>query len=692
MDSSFLDTTLLSDPVLPTELKPSVLRPVAYRILSKKHGLNIQSDALDALAKFIGHHYGAHWRQNQKTTLMIDAVGRLWKQQSRGGFVNGAGVNEIINEILENEKRAKVKASNNEKSMILDPDSSMVVDEEGDISMDTSLALNFQVKTESVVDWMQYFTSVELNHYTGFKYDKRNKKFEYTPTATNIAVPSGKLVLPRINNFVDHFINKLYILRDRTMRNEYYSKSSDDQFKSYDKSVAPKTFTYIKNLLGRNDQRFALFGMITLNNLGIWQLQDDTDKIELVLDQCIFPQDSYFFEGNFLIVDGFHSVANKFHVLSVNHPPCEQRPQTKQIFGNTDCQWPFNKNGTSVESFRGLLKNELQNHPDHKIVFLGGDLFLDNSMTLNLFKKTLDKLEEEIKVYQTAKEVAEETGTEFESGGVPIGIVLIGSFFSKSITVTEGSSTNHLTNSNLYKSSFDNLALIMESYPNICEKCKLFIVPGEKDPWMSMVTKDSNAIWPKIKIPQLFTTRLRRVVKHLEFVSNPSRINYLGHEIAIVKDDLGSRLRRNDLTYLSKLTDEEIKRAMKNYPNSQLTQFSQFQTATQDDPNSLEIDKLILDESPEDFESKKIVKTILDQGDLSPFVNKIRPISPNYWNAMNLTPLPHFILLSDKTSPTFIRNYKGCEFSNVGNFLVNGHANYIEYYPDSKRSKHQRLY
>lgn len=690
MDSSFLDTTLLSDPVLPTELKPSVLRPVAYRILSKKHGLNIQSDALESLAKFIGHHYGAHWRQNQKTTLMLDAVGRLWKQQSRGMFVNGAGVDEIIGEILENEKRARVKVNNQERSLVLDPDSSMIIDEDGDLSMDTSLALNFQVKPESVVDWMQYFRNVELNHYPGFKYDKRNKRLEYT---ANSSSESGKLLLPRINNFVDHFINKLYLLRDRTMRNEYYLKSSDDQFKSYDKSIAPKSFTFIKNLLGRNDQRFALFGMITLNSMGIWQLQDDTDKIELILDQCIFPQDSYFVEGNFLIVDGFHSAANKFHVLSVNHPPCEQRAQTKQIFGNTDCQWPFNKNGTSVESFRGLLKSELQNHPDHKIVFIGGDLFLDDSNTLNLLKKTLDKLEEEIKVYQIAKDVAEETGTDFESSGVPIGIVLIGSFSSKSITITEGSSTNHLTNSNLYKSSFDNLALVMESYPNICEKCKLFIVPGDKDPWMSMVTKDSNSIWPKIKIPQLFTNRLRRVVKHLEFISNPSRINYLGHEIAIVKDDLGGRFRRNDLTYLCKLSEEEIDKAMKNYPNSQLTQFSQFQTSSQtENPNSLEIDKLVLDESAQDFESKKIVKTILDQGDLSPFVNKIRPISSNYWNAMNLTPLPHFILLSDKTSPAFIRNYKGCEFANVGNFLVNGHANYIEYYPNSKRSKHQKLY
>lgn len=686
MDSSFLDSTLLSEPVLPTTLKPTALRPVAYRVLSKKHGLNIQSDALDSLAKFIGHHYGAHWRQNQKTTLLLDAVGRLWKQQSRGLFVNGAGVDEIISEIVENEKRARSKVTGEDRSMVLDPDSSLVVDEDGDISMDTSMASTFNVKAESVVDWLQYFKSVDLNHYCGFSYDRKNKRLAHTQST----IPTGKLALPKINNFVDHFIGKLHLLRDRTLRNEYYAKAAGDQFTSYDKAVSPRTFTYIKNLLGRNDQRFALFGMLTLNSMGLWQLQDDTDKIELVLDQCIFPSDAYFVEGNYLIVDGFHSATNKFHVLSVNHPPCEQRAVTKQFFGNVDCQWPFTKNGTSVESFRSLLKSELHSNPDHKIVFLGGDLFLNDTTIMSLLKKTLEKLEEEITIYRRARETAQETGTEFESSGVPIGLVLIGSFYSKSLAVTEGSSTSHVTNSNLYKSAFDNLAMILESYPNVCTQCKLFIVPGDKDPWMSMVTKDANSIWPKVSIPQLFATRLRRVVKNIEFVSNPNRINYLSHEMAVVRDDLGARFRRNDITYLCKLTEEEVQKAVANYPNSQLTQFSQFNVSN--NVNTLEIDKLVREESAADMESKKIVKTILDQGDLSPFVSRIRPISPNYWNAMNITPLPHLVILADNTTPTFVRNYKGCEFANVGAFLAHGHANYIEYYPHSKRAKHQKLY
>lgn len=707
MDSSFMDSTLYSEPVLPTELSPKTVRPVAYRILSKKHGLIIQSDALEAIANFIGTHYGAGWKQNHRTAVCLDTVGNMWKQQSRGMYLTGPTVEEILSEIVQNEKRAKANTSHTEHN---DMDSSMVVDEDGDVSMDTSIVSQFNLKyqsnshhhteLENGVDWMAYFKSVDLNHYSGFEYQRQAKSYIYTGSNST---PNGKLVLPRINNFAEHFLTKFFMLRDRTLRNHWYSQS--DEYSSYDKTVAPKSFTFIKNLLGRNDQRFAIFGMLTKNSMGLWQLQDNTDMIQLVMDKCLFPKDSYFVEGNFVIVDGIRSTTNKFHAIYITHPPCEDRTITKKVYGDINIQWPFNKNGVCIESFRNVIKNELNEHPQHKIVFLGGDLFLNDLKVVELLNKTLNKLEEEINIYDTLKSRFENKLAGSQSGAandddtfvtssVPIGLVLTGSFYDKPLTVTQGSSMKTMTNTEIYKQTFDKLALIMEKYPKICKKCKVFIVPGDNDPWMSMAIKDSNSIWPKTRIPSSFTTKLQRIVTNLEFVSNPSRINYLGHEIAVLRDDLGSRFRRNDLSYLSQLTEEEDIQATQQHQQTQLEQnHSQLPDDEEKQP-ILEIDKLTLDDSPEDFESKKLVKTILDQGDLSPFGSKVRPLQTNYWNAMNLTPLPHFVLLSDKTSPTFIKNYKGCEFANVGPFIniTTQHASYVEYYPSSKRAKHLTLY
>ena len=68
--------------VLPILLPPQLLRPHAVRILTKKHGLNVQTSALQALASFIGRHCGTGWREEGLAEQVLEEVARMWKRQS----------------------------------------------------------------------------------------------------------------------------------------------------------------------------------------------------------------------------------------------------------------------------------------------------------------------------------------------------------------------------------------------------------------------------------------------------------------------------------------------------------------------------------------------------------------------------------------------------------------------------------
>ena len=77
--------------VLPILLPPAILRPHAVRILTKKHGLNVQTSALQALANFIGRHCGTGWREEGLGEQVLEEVARMWKRQSGDVIVKDEG-------------------------------------------------------------------------------------------------------------------------------------------------------------------------------------------------------------------------------------------------------------------------------------------------------------------------------------------------------------------------------------------------------------------------------------------------------------------------------------------------------------------------------------------------------------------------------------------------------------------------
>lgn len=72
---------------LAAEISPSALRPLAFRIFTKKHNLTLKSDALTLLCAFIGRRCGSDWRDSGSGEKLLDETARSWKRSSGPGAI-----------------------------------------------------------------------------------------------------------------------------------------------------------------------------------------------------------------------------------------------------------------------------------------------------------------------------------------------------------------------------------------------------------------------------------------------------------------------------------------------------------------------------------------------------------------------------------------------------------------------------
>ena len=73
--------------ILAVEISPSALRPLAFRIFTKKHNLTLKSDALTLLCTFIGRRCGSDWRDSGSGEKLLDEIARTWKRNAGAGGI-----------------------------------------------------------------------------------------------------------------------------------------------------------------------------------------------------------------------------------------------------------------------------------------------------------------------------------------------------------------------------------------------------------------------------------------------------------------------------------------------------------------------------------------------------------------------------------------------------------------------------
>jgi len=137
------------------------------------------------------------------------------------------------------------------------------------------------------------------------------------------------------------------------------------------------------------------------------------------------------------------------------------------------------------------------------------------------------------------------------------------------------------------------------------------------------------------------------------------------HDIAIFRDDVSGRLRRGAVS--TKPDTDEPDVAMSENPATNadpLTSEQGPEYAQQAGTNSSSPSPVLM--------ARKLVKTILDQGTLSPFPLSLRPVLWDYASSLQLYPLPTAAILADAEAAPFSITYEGCHVMNPGKLVPEG--------------------
>lgn len=668
---------------LPVKLQPSNIRPIVYRILSKKHSLNIKTDALEVLTEVISNKFGVDWR-GPVCQKFLEAIAKTWKLQDRGLFVDGAGLKQIVKELNQIESRQSSPTSS-----IIASRSDTIVDLDlngGEIEEDLSL------------NWEDFFKVVNPDDQMNFTFDKTRRQF--------LLIRNGSRFQAHLEAQVHYFSNRYNLISDRLSRNESFHKTSISSIASINQSMLrgkmSNEITLISNVLGRDGSRFILFGFMTKNYQDKFILEDSSGCIELNLQQAIKQEGSFYCPGMFIIVEGIYSstggnrsseslIGGCFHVSTMSHPPAERRDQSIENYGNIDFLGIQTSIGVSLRNIvethalkipkplkrkLGVLEKSLLGH---KLIFMGSDCFLDDFKTLEAIKKFFIQLEQRIDVAQTDLNVD-------DGGGLaPLAVIMVGSFISKPLSTSSLLSASSTSNAETYKELFNQLASILgTNCPNLIRRAKLVLIPGLNDPWQSEYSFGGSQmnVFPQKSIPTLFASRLERLLPrgNLIFGWNPTRISYLSQEMVIMKDDIFNKCKRNDIVLPHDIKMEQERTKRQNMPLEEMVKEVSLNSTT---PHI----------SPKVRESRKLVKTLLDQGTLQPFLKNLKVVNASYDYALRIEPLPTTIILHDANFEFFEVTYNGCKVINVPRLIgTTRYLNYVEYTPSRKKFHYAKIF
>lgn len=237
---------------------------------------------------------------------------------------------------------------------------------------------------------------------------------------------------------------------------------------------------------------------------------------------------------------------------------------------------------------------------------------------------------------------------------IPLSFLILGPFTSlAAMTMVK-------TNSVEYKELFNSLASVLSQFPILLANCTFVFTPGDNDAWASSFSAGAAGVLPLDPVPKMFTSRVakafaaansearregggkERVDGEAVWTSNPARVTLFGpkQEIVVFRDDISSRFRR-----------AAIKTAASP---------SHIDVMDEDDTPAQE------DIDPQISAARKLTKTLLDQGHLSPFRLQDRPVLWDYAEALSLYPLPSVLVVCDVECGNWVMKYEGCTVINPG--------------------------
>ena len=622
----------------------------------------------------------------------------------------------------------------------------LVSREDSDASLRMSaLGVNDDRDITGSVDPRRWLKIVGAFEQPRLTYNVNQKHFEPASTAPSLLPdPSRKTHLFR------HRYNLIY---QRLLRNESFQSSSVASARKSSVLHSSSTtatsqqaykLTPIANLLGRSGSSHLLLGLLTISPTGVLTVNDLTGSIAVDIQHAKpVPEDgAWFTPGMIVLVDGVYeeegsstgpglnsncgvggTVGGKFIAFSVGGPPCERREITIGVsaadkddhasagggFGWVDFLGVGSQRAVG-SAMRKLETNVLTNSSSKALaegrarMVICGEVVLDTAKTLQALKQVLG-------LY--AAEQADQT---------PMVVVLMGNFVRYAV-MTGGTSGGSIE----YKEYFDSLASAVSDYPTMLQNTTFVFVPGDNDPWASAFSAGGATTLPRRSVPDLFTSRIKRAFAtagteaekvtcmtadgEAIWSTNPTRLTLFGaaQEIVFFRDDMSGRLRRNALRFqplqAMRPAESEIVPDRKESGNAGATEEGQESSEGMEVDSAVKIAEshIATSKANESANSRvssnvqtarKVVKTILDQGYLSPFPTSDRPVLWDYAGALQLYPLPTALVLMDPEAPPFAITYEGCHVMNPGPLTPQGRrgvAQWMEYDARTRRGKTREI-
>ena len=561
-----------------------------------------------------------------------------------------------------------------------------------------------------------------------------------------IATPAS--LFPPVTHKTTMFRNRYNLVHQRLLRNELFQMPSFSTTTGQNSSTmlhrsasnaatAQQAYklTPIANLLGRSGSEHLLLAMLVNAPAGDLALTDLTGSVCLDLSDARPEREdgAWYCPGMIVLVVGVYDedggadsstgggvggmIGGRFVATSIAGPPAERRDVTLGLgsgksdhvhtsvgagFGWVDFLGVGSEKAFGAQMRRvqrrvlGHNANTSTTIPEANLIqrtkiAMLGECTLDNPRTLEGLRGVLAS-------YNASGDVQD----------IPLSIVFMGNFASAAAmagaTAAGGGSIE-------YKEQFDALAAVLAEFPALLSSTTLVFVPGDNDPWPSSFSGGAATALPRAGIPELFTSRIRRAVATANqergrkegedggeavWASNPARMSIFGpvEEIVLYRDDITGRLRRGAIVF-SKLENEDGEQVDIDMTGNEQTRAD---GAQEDEPMEIDIaiseassrlpakpsSKLKATSDTNTQTARKLVKTILDQGYLSPFPITTRPVFWDYAPSLSLYPLPTALVLADAEAPAFAVKYEGCLVMNPGRVIDElgarrGIAKWVEY-------------
>ncbi|KAK4935435.1 DNA-directed DNA polymerase epsilon, subunit B [Elasticomyces elasticus] len=584
-------------PVLPILLPPQTLRPVAFRIFTKKHNLQLQLSALQTLASSIGKTCGTEWREAGSGEKVLEEVARLWKAENGGLLVEGGkrleGILGVVG--VGGKVGAGRTAARREGTFVFGAGNDSAVDLlrpglGGDGGRQDSFGISRlnvdglanddddDDETTTPTDPRAWLTVTSAFSLPRLTYSPSQKHFLPSPHPPSLfPPPSQKTQL---------FRDRYNVIHQRLLRNPAFQAPSFTTVAA--KTTGEKTTHYkltpIANLLGRGSTAHLLLGLLVIAPTGTLALNDLSGSISLDLSHAQFlsggklEEGPFFCPGMIVLVDGIYeesfsgagssglgntggvggTIGGRFLGFSIGVPPVERREITLGISSSGGGVGGKDYGGAGSGGLGGGLGwTDFTGHGSERAV--GSKMRRLESRLLSpehshtsperrkmvvLAELTLDQpstlaaLRMVLEKYAAAPEP-------------PMAFLCLGNFCSTPAMAGSG------TGSIEYKELFDSLAALLSQFPSLLTKSTWIFVPGDNDAWGSSFSAGASGVWPRDGIPELFTSRVTRVFveagvergevgRSCVWGSNPVRVFACGGvgEVVVCRDDVLGRLRR----------------------------------------------------------------------------------------------------------------------------------------------------